>query len=126
MLASVLPVIASLCTNQIPCNLLAVKQYPATLQLAQLALTDFTYLKSIFLCRSKTILKKFAVLLLATTILKSDIEEREGSTELAKCLQLALFSTLKSKEICKELFTLRQPLRKFRYRNRCRKGKTVS
>ncbi len=33
---------ASLCTNQIPCNLQAMRRYPATFQLAQLALTDVT------------------------------------------------------------------------------------
>ncbi len=49
---------ASLCTNQVPCNLLDVKQYLATFQLAYLALTDVTYQKSSFLCHSKTVHRK--------------------------------------------------------------------
>ncbi len=60
----------SQCTKQLPCSSLAAKLYPATFQLAQVALTDVTYLKSNFLCRSKTVLRKFAVLPLATTILR--------------------------------------------------------
>ncbi len=43
---------ASLCTNQVPCYLWAMKQYPATFQSAQLALTDVTDLKSIVICHS--------------------------------------------------------------------------
>ncbi len=38
-----------LCTDLILCDLLAAKRYPATSQLAQLALTDVTHLKSICL-----------------------------------------------------------------------------
>ncbi len=49
---------ASLCLNQISCNLLAAKWFLATLQLAQLAFTDVTYLKSVFLRCSKTVLRK--------------------------------------------------------------------
>ncbi len=95
---------ASLCTNHTPCNSLVVKRYPAAFQLAQLALTDVAYLKSIFLCCSKTLFKRFSVLPLATTIFKSDEEETGEPTELTKRLHLTIFYTLKSKEMCKELF----------------------
>ncbi len=47
----------SLCTDLIPCDLLATKWYPAASQLALLALTDITYLKSI-LCGSETLHRK--------------------------------------------------------------------
>ncbi len=46
------------------------KRYPTTSQ-AQLALTDITNLKSIFLCHSETALRTLAVLPLATTIFHS-------------------------------------------------------
>ncbi len=36
------------------------RRYPATSELAQLVLTNITYMKSIFLCRSKTILRKLS------------------------------------------------------------------
>ncbi len=49
---------AILCTDPIPRDLLAVKWFPSTSQLAQLALTVITYLKSIRLCRSKTAHRK--------------------------------------------------------------------
>ncbi len=94
---------ASLCTEQIPSNLLAVKQHSATFQSAQLALTDVTDLKSVFLCCSKTELKKFVVLPLATTVFKSD-KKRGEPTELTIRLHFTIFYTLKSKETCKETF----------------------
>ncbi len=43
---------ASLCTNQVSCNLLAAKRYPTTFQVAQLALLDIMHLESVLLCRS--------------------------------------------------------------------------
>ncbi len=49
---------ANLCTNQIPCNLEAAQRYPSTFKSFQLALTDLTSLKSVFLCRSKIALWK--------------------------------------------------------------------
>ncbi len=52
------------------------KRYLATSQLAKLALTDVTYLKSIFLCCSKTALT--TVLPLVTTIFKSNKEEQRA------------------------------------------------
>ncbi len=56
---------ASLCTYSIPCDLLTAKQYPATSPLAQLALTDVTYLKTVILCLSKIVHRKK---LCATTV----------------------------------------------------------
>ncbi len=44
------------CTDPIPCGLLATKLYTATFQSAQLALTDVTYLKTVFPCCPKTVL----------------------------------------------------------------------
>ncbi len=49
---------STLCTNQIPCYLLAARKYPSIFHLAQLALTDVLYLKSIFLA-ALTVLRKF-------------------------------------------------------------------
>ncbi len=89
----------SLCTNQISCASLATKQHPATFQLAQLALTDVTYLKSVYLCRSKTVLEK-SVLPLDTAIFKSDEEaERREPTELRNVCIWEQF-TLKSQRRC--------------------------
>ncbi len=66
---------ARLCTSPIPCILLAAKWYPATSQLAQLALTDVTYMNSILLCSSKTA-ESCATQPLSNTMIKSDEEEQ--------------------------------------------------
>ncbi len=63
----------SLCTSQIPCKLLALKPYPALFQIAQLALTDVTYLKSVFLCSSTKVLRRFVVPPLVTTTFKGSV-----------------------------------------------------
>ncbi len=77
---------ASLCTNQIPSNLVIVtKQYPA--------LTDVTYLKSVFFAALKQYPGSCTVLPLATTSFKSDEEERREPTKLAKCLHLAIYNS---------------------------------
>ncbi len=76
----------------------------ASFLLAQLALTDITYLKSIFLCRFKTLLRKLHCAATGNYYFKSDGEERRELTELAKCVHSTIFYTGKSKELCKELF----------------------
>ncbi len=122
---------ASLHASQIPYNLLAATQYPATFQLAPLALTDVTYLKSVFLCSSETISESCAVVLLETTTFKNDEEERGELRELVKCLHSTIFYTGKSKEKYKELFftcwyqigTPYRQIREFGCLNRIRKKK---
>ncbi len=127
------------CTSQISWNLLAAKQYPATSQFSQLTLIDITYPRSALLCCSKTVLRKFAVLPLATSIFKSHEEERGEQTELAKCLHSAIFYTLKSRvrrcvrnwvflfvcfNLCwYQISTQSRPIHKFGCRNRYQEGK---
>ncbi len=82
------------------------KKYPATSQLAQLAQIDITYLKLIFLCRSKTVLRKLRCPAMATTIFRSDKEERRELTELAKYLHSAIFYPGKYKEMCLDRYTV--------------------
>ncbi len=61
----------SLYTDQIPYHIISgKKRYPATSQLAQLALTDITYLKAIFFVTQKQYSGSWAVLPLVTTIVK--------------------------------------------------------
>ncbi len=52
---------ARLCSDPIPCNLYTTKWYPATCQLAQLPLTDVTYIKTVLLGHSKTVHSKFVL-----------------------------------------------------------------
>ncbi len=74
-----------------------------TSQLAQLALTDITYLKSNFLCHSKTAIRKLGCDASGNYCFKSNEDERREPTELAKYLHSAKFYTGKSKEMCKEV-----------------------
>ncbi len=67
------------------------KKYPATSQLAHLALIDMTYLKSVFLCLSTTVLRSWAVLPLATTIFQSGKEEQREPTEMT---EISAFSNI--------------------------------
>ncbi len=92
------------CTDQKPCNSVAMKQYPVTFQLAQLALTDVAYLRSISLCCSKTVHRKLQLVATKKFLLLGNKEERRDPTELAKCLHSAMFDTGKSKDMCEVLF----------------------
>ncbi len=69
----------SLCTNQMPYHIFisGYQKYPS--QLAPLALTDMTYLKSIFLCHSKTALRKLGCPASGSYY----FQERRGRTERA-------------------------------------------
>ncbi len=64
---------ASLCTNQIPCNLLAAKRYPAVFQIAQVALP---YRKSYFFAALKQYSESCVMLPKSTTCFKSNEEEQ--------------------------------------------------
>ncbi len=72
------------CTNQIPYDSLSTKWYSATSQLAQLALTVVTYLKSTFLCCFQTELRKFRCAATATTIFRcKEDKKREERADRA-------------------------------------------
>ncbi len=101
------------------------KRYPATSQLAQIAVIDITYLKSVFVLPLLNNTQDVGLSCCGNYFFKSVKEERRELTELAKYLHSAIFYTGKSKEMYQESFymswcwiaTRYLPVHKFGYWN---------